>query len=89
MLGAAIAMFVGLLAMLLLRRERVFARVGPAAGDGGTVLTVGSLTRGGGEGGERFVALTEALRAALAARVPARPTPPTGGAPSDPEVPTP
>jgi cytochrome c biogenesis protein len=86
---AAISVLVGLLAMLLLRRERVFARVGPAAGDGGTVLTVGSLTRGGGEGGERFAGLTGDLRAALTARVPARPTPPAGGAPSDPEVPTP
>ncbi len=88
-LVSAIAVLVGLLAMLLLRRERVFARVGPAAGSGGTVLTVGSLTRGGGEGGERFTALTDDLRAALAARVPARPTPPAGGAPPDPEVPTP
>ncbi len=88
-LGAAIAVLVGLLGMLLLRRERVFARVGPGTDGGGTVLTVGSLTRGGGEGGERFTALTDDLRAALAARVPARPTPPAGGAPSDPEVPTP
>ena len=61
----------------------------PAPGGGGTVLTVGSLTRGGGEGGERFAGLTDDLRAALAARVPARPTPPAGGAPPDPEVPTP
>ncbi|SEO65985.1 cytochrome c biogenesis protein ResB [Trujillonella endophytica] len=88
-LGAAIAILVGLLAMLLLRRERVFARVGPAADGAGTVLTVGSLTRGGGEGTERFAGLTDDLRAALAARAPARPTPPPGGADPDPEVPTP
>ncbi|MGY1744476.1 cytochrome c biogenesis protein ResB [Blastococcus sp. SYSU D00695] len=88
-LVAAIAVLVGLLGMLLLRRERVFARVAPAAEGGGTVLTVGSLTRGGGEGGERFTALTDDLRAALAARVPARPTPPAGGATPDPEAPTP
>lgn len=88
-LVSAIAVLVGLLAMLLLRRERVFARVGPAAGAGGTVLTVGSLTRGGGEGTERFAGLTDDLRAALAARVPARPAPPAGGVPPDPEVPAP
>jgi cytochrome c biogenesis protein len=88
-LGSAIAVLVGLLAMLLLRRERVFARVGPAPGNGGTVLTVGSLTRGGAEGGERFGTLTDDLRAALAARVPARPTPPSGEVVPDPEVPAP
>ncbi|RBY82316.1 cytochrome c biogenesis protein ResB [Blastococcus sp. TF02A-26] len=88
-LVAAIAVLVGLLAMLLLRRERVFARAAPAPGGGGTVLTVGSLTRGGGEGGERFTALVDELRVALAARAPASPTPPSGGAHPDPEVPTP
>ncbi|MGY1740935.1 MULTISPECIES: cytochrome c biogenesis protein ResB [unclassified Blastococcus] len=88
-LVAAIAVLVGLLGMLLLRRERVFARVGPAAGAPGTVLTVGSLTRGGGEGSERFAGLADDLRAALAARAPARPTPPAGGVPPDPEVPAP
>ena len=48
-LGAAVALLAGLLCMLLLRRERVFARTGPAPDDGGTVLTVASLTRGSGE----------------------------------------
>ena len=38
-LGAAIALLAGLLGMLLLRRERVFARVAPAPDGGGTVLT--------------------------------------------------
>ncbi|MGY1770580.1 cytochrome c biogenesis protein ResB [Blastococcus sp. SYSU D00813] len=88
-LVSAVAVLVGLLAMLLLRRERVFARVGPAAATGGTVLTVGSLTRGGGDGTERFAGLADHLRAALAARAPARPAPPAGGVPPDPEVPTP
>ena len=59
--------------MLLLRRERVFARATAAPGGGGTVLTVGSLTRGGGEGGERFAGLADELRAALSARAPASP----------------
>ncbi|MGY1825422.1 cytochrome c biogenesis protein ResB [Blastococcus sp. SYSU DS0541] len=79
-LGAAIALLGGLLGMLLLRRERVFARAEPAAGGGGTVLTLASLTRGGGEGGSRFEALSDELRDALAAAPPARTAP-------DPEVP--
>ncbi|MGY1834255.1 cytochrome c biogenesis protein ResB [Blastococcus sp. SYSU DS0510] len=79
-LGAAIALLGGLLGMLLLRRERVFARAEPAAGGGGTVLTLASLTRGGGEGGSRFEALSDDLRDALAAAPPARTAP-------DPEVP--
>jgi len=60
--------------MLLLRRERVFARVatrdpsGP--GDGGSVLTLASLTRGSGENAPRFAALTDDLGAALRARAP-------------------
>jgi cytochrome c biogenesis protein len=54
--------------MLLLRRERVFARVAADPGDGGTVLTLASLTRGSGESAPRFAALTDDLRAALAAR---------------------
>jgi cytochrome c biogenesis protein len=71
-LVAAIALLTGLLGMLLLRRERIFARVsthdlaGP--GDGGTVLTLASLTRGSGENAPRFAALTDDLGAALAAR---------------------
>ena len=42
-LAAAIALLLGLLGMLLLRRERVFARVAARPGDGGTVLTLASL----------------------------------------------
>jgi cytochrome c biogenesis protein len=64
-LGAAISLLLGLLGMLLLRRERFFARVSPAPEGGGTVLTVASLTRGSGETGPRFAALTDDLRDAL------------------------
>ena len=64
-LGAAIALLAGLLGMLLLRRERFFARVSPAPGGGGTVLTVASLTRGSGESAPRFAALTGELQDAL------------------------
>jgi cytochrome c biogenesis protein len=56
--------------MLLLRRERVFARATGPGADGGTVLSVASLTRGSGESGPRFQALTADLRAALDARAP-------------------
>ena len=69
-LGASIALFAGLLGMLLLRRERVFARAAPDTGGGGTVLTVASLTRGSGESGPRFAALADDLAHALAARAP-------------------
>ncbi|HEX2074571.1 MAG TPA: cytochrome c biogenesis protein ResB [Geodermatophilus sp.] len=87
-LVAALAMLAGLLGMLLLRRERFFARVGAAPGGAGTVLTAGSLTRGGGDGDARFSALTDDLRAALAARAPAHaPAPPSGGAAPEPEAP--
>jgi cytochrome c biogenesis protein len=75
-LGSAITLLAGLLGMLLLRRERVFARAEP----GGTVLTLASLTRGGGESGSRFSALSDDLRAALATAAPTRPAP-------EPEVP--
>ena len=61
-LGAAVALLLGLLGMLLLRRERVFARVAARPGDGGTVLTLASLTRGSGENGPRFAALSDDLR---------------------------
>ncbi len=54
--------------MLLLRRERVFARVAADPRDGGTVLTLASLTRGSGENAPRFAALSDDLRAALGAR---------------------
>ncbi|TYP89637.1 cytochrome c biogenesis protein ResB [Blastococcus xanthinilyticus] len=79
-LAAAITLLAGLLGMLLLRRERVFARADPGAGDGGTVLSLASLTRGGGESGSRFALLTDDLRTALASAAPARTA-------SDPEVP--
>jgi cytochrome c biogenesis protein len=67
-LVAAIALLTGLLGMLLLRRERVFARVAADPRDGGTVLTLASLTRGSGENAPRFAALTDDLDAALRAR---------------------
>ena len=67
-LAAAIALLLGLLGMLLLRRERVFARVAAASDGGGTVLTLASLTRGSGENGPRFAALSDDLAAVLAAR---------------------
>jgi cytochrome c biogenesis protein len=67
-LGSAIALLAGLMGLLLLRRERFFARVGPAVPGGGTVLLVASLTRGSGESGPRFAAVTDDLQAALVAR---------------------
>ncbi|TFV53877.1 cytochrome c biogenesis protein ResB [Geodermatophilus sp. DF01-2] len=86
-LAAAIALLAGLLALLLLRRERVFARVGPAPGGGGSVLTVGSLTRGGGESATSFAELTGRLRTALDERSPTPSAPPSGGAAPEPEDP--
>jgi cytochrome c biogenesis protein len=89
-LGAAIALLAGLLGMLLLRRERFFARVAVDPGGGGTVLTVASLTKGSGDTGARFTALTGELRAALDRRAETRPgsdpstdgsAPRTGGPP--------
>jgi len=65
-LGAAIALLTGLLGLLLLRRERVFVRAGSDGDGGGTVLSLASLTRGGGESGPRFTALSDDLRDALA-----------------------
>jgi cytochrome c biogenesis protein len=64
-LAAAVALLAGLLCMLLVRRERFFARVAPAAAGGGSVLTVASLARGSGETAPRFAALTAQLRDAL------------------------
>ncbi len=72
-LVSAISLLTGLLALLLLRRERVFARAAPTPGGGGTVLTLASLTRGSGESAPRFAALTDDLRAALAARTAPQP----------------
>jgi cytochrome c biogenesis protein len=80
-LGAAIALLTGLLGMLLMRRERVFARAAPGATDGGSVLTVASLIRGSGENGPRFAALTDDLRDAVEDR--ARSRTETGGPPRD------
>jgi cytochrome c biogenesis protein len=70
-LGAAMSVLLGLIGMLLVRRERVFARAGSAADGGGTVLSIGSLTRGSADTGPRFTALTDDLQTALAARAPA------------------
>jgi cytochrome c biogenesis protein len=78
-LAAAVAVLVGLLGMLLLRRERVFARATGGADGGGTVLEVGALTRGSGDGAPRFAALTDDLRAVLTTRATTA-TPPDGGA---------
>jgi cytochrome c biogenesis protein len=64
-LGSSIALLAGLLGMLLVRRERVFARTAPAPGAGGTVLTLASLTRGSGESAPRFAALTDDLASHL------------------------
>ena len=74
MLGAAVSILIGLIGMLLVRRERVFARVDPAADGGGTVLSIGSLTRGSADTGPRFTALVDTVRTALAARSPAAPS---------------
>jgi cytochrome c biogenesis protein len=86
-LASAIALLAGLMGMLLLRRERVFARPGPAtggpgAGNGGSVLMVASLSRGSGDTGPRFTTLTGDLRAALAARARTR-APESEASPSD------
>jgi cytochrome c biogenesis protein len=81
---AAISLLAGLLGMLLLRRERVFARVAAAPDGGGTVLTVASLTRGSGAAGPRFAALTTRLRVALDDRAARRASGADAGpAPSD------
>ena len=80
MLGAAGAILIGLIGMLLVRRERVFARVGPAPDGGGTVLSIGSLTRGSADTGPRFTALTDDVRTALAARADRTPTTPPADA---------
>ncbi|MGY1806764.1 cytochrome c biogenesis protein ResB [Blastococcus sp. SYSU D00669] len=74
-LVSAIAMLAGLLGMLLVRRERFFARAAEAAGGSGTVLSLASLTKGSGEPGPRFAALTGDLRAALDDRSPDREAP--------------
>jgi cytochrome c biogenesis protein len=79
-LASAIALLTGLLGMLLLRRERVFARVADHPGGGGTVLTLASLTRGSSESAPRFAALKDHLDDALADRAP-RSTP--GGHPRE------
>jgi cytochrome c biogenesis protein len=73
-LWSAISLLAGLLGMLLLRRERVFARVAADPGGGGTVLTLASLTRGSGESAPRFAALKDDLSDALADRAPRTPS---------------
>ncbi len=67
-LVSAIAILVGLLGMLLLRRERVFARTAAGPDGAGTVLVVGALTRGSADTAPRFTALTDDVAAALARR---------------------
>ena len=67
-LAAAVLLLAGLLGMLLLRRERVFARAEPASDGGRTVLATALLTRGSGDSASRFAALTDELRTALAER---------------------
>jgi cytochrome c biogenesis protein len=74
-LAAAVLLLAGLLGMLLLRRERFFARAGAAGEDGGTVLATALLTRGSGDSAPRFAALTDELRTALAEREPRRTRP--------------
>jgi cytochrome c biogenesis protein len=69
-LGSAVALLAGLLGMLLVRRERVFARARPAPDGGGTVLSIGALTRGSADTGPRFTALTDGFGSALTARTP-------------------
>ncbi len=83
-LGSAIALLLGLLGMLLVRRERVFARATEDDGDGGTVLAVASLLRGGGDSGPRFAALSDDLDAVLRARPRSARTSPSapGGTPA-------
>jgi cytochrome c biogenesis protein len=78
---AAMSVLAGLLGMLLVRRERVFARVGPGSDGGGTVLSIGSLTRGSADTAPRFTALTDQVRTALAARAD-RSSAPDAAAPS-------
>jgi cytochrome c biogenesis protein len=72
-LWSAVSLLTGLLGMLLLRRERVFARVAADPRRGGTVLTLASLTRGSGESAPRYAALKDDLADALADRTPALP----------------
>jgi cytochrome c biogenesis protein len=74
-LAAAVSLLTGLLGMLLLRRERFFARAEPGSDGGGTVLTTALLTRGSGDSAARFAELTDDLRAALAERSPSTQTP--------------
>jgi cytochrome c biogenesis protein len=82
-LAASIALLTGLLALLLLRRERVFARAVTGPDGTGTVLTLASLTRGSGDNGPRFAALCSDLEADLEARLAARaPASAPGGSPA-------
>ncbi|MBW8766974.1 MAG: cytochrome c biogenesis protein ResB, partial [Geodermatophilales bacterium] len=84
-LAAAVSLLTGLLGMLLLlRRERVFARMAEDPEGGGTVLTVASLMRGGGENAPRFAALADDLSRALDEAAPDEGPPPRA---PQPEVP--
>jgi cytochrome c biogenesis protein len=71
-LAAAVSLLVGLLGMLMLRRERVFARAEPAPDGGGTVLATALLTRGSGDSASRSADLADELRTALAERTATR-----------------
>ncbi|MCV2490423.1 cytochrome c biogenesis protein ResB [Geodermatophilus sp. YIM 151500] len=64
-LAAAVALVVGLLGMLLVRRERFFARASAGPDGAGSVLAVALLTRGSGDAGPRLAELTADLTAAL------------------------
>ncbi|MHA3701531.1 cytochrome c biogenesis protein ResB [Jatrophihabitans sp. YIM 134969] len=65
LLVAAVAMVVGLIGSLAVRRRRVWVRVAPSA-DGPTLVTVGGLARSdSGNFGEEFQHLVETLRTDL------------------------
>ena len=65
LLLAAVAMVVGLIGSLAVRRRRVWVRVVPSA-TGPTLVTVGGLARSdSGNFGEEFASLVERLRSAL------------------------
>ena len=81
-LTAAVALLIGLMGLLLLRRERFFVRAEPA-GDGGTVLTTALLTRGSGDAAPRAAELSADLHRALDEAPGAARTTGTGEPPRD------
>jgi cytochrome c biogenesis protein len=83
-LAAAVLLLTGLLGMLVLRRERVFARAGAAPDGSGTVLATALLTRGSGDPGHRFAEISDELGTALAERSD-RPIPSVTGPQPQPE----